>query len=37
MKKLFAILVLMTSLSAVANVAFASNPWPTCYPCPDAK
>jgi hypothetical protein len=34
MKKLITILMLMTSLSAVANVAFANNPWPECYPCP---
>jgi len=37
MKKLFSILVLMTALSAVANVAVAANPWPTCFPCPNAS
>jgi hypothetical protein len=37
MKKLLTILVLMTSLSAVANVAFAHNPFPECYPCPSSK
>lgn len=35
MKKLMTILMLMASLSAVANVALANNPWPECYPCPD--
>jgi hypothetical protein len=35
MKKLLTILMLMTGLSAVANVALANNPWPECYPCPD--
>ena len=33
MKKLFSIFILMASLSAVANVALANNPWPECYPC----
>ena len=38
MKKLMTIFLLMTSLSAVANVAMASiSPWPECYPCPKVK
>ncbi len=37
MKKLFSIIILMASLSAVANLALANNPWPECYPCNSAS
>ena len=37
MKKLLSIFILMASLSAVANVALANNPWPECYPCNSAS